>query len=198
MSTLPTTELDAINYMLATIGEAPVNTAEDPGVVDAVMARHILDDVNREVQSEGWHWNTRVNVTLVPDSPFSEIRVPATTLRCDTSGDSIETDVLLRDTRLFNKANNSYRFIDEAGNPFDVTVDLVELIPFKHLPETARTYIKHRASQKFAEAMVGSSEMVSWCRKTADASEARLRTHEIEDHDATYLSGATVLRTLAR
>lgn len=46
----PTTELEAINTMLSTIGEAPISTVEDSGVIDAVMARQILRTVDREVR----------------------------------------------------------------------------------------------------------------------------------------------------
>ena len=64
----PTTELEAINTMLSTIGESPVNTVEDTGNVDVVIARQILQTASREVQARGWHFNTEINYTITPDS----------------------------------------------------------------------------------------------------------------------------------
>ena len=56
----PTTELEAINGMLAAIGEAPVTQAEieSPSTPDVVMAVNILTDTHREVLSMGWRFNT--------------------------------------------------------------------------------------------------------------------------------------------
>ena len=47
--TTPTTELEAVNIMLSTIGEAPVNNL-DSGLVDAETAETILKNVSRDVQ----------------------------------------------------------------------------------------------------------------------------------------------------
>ena len=67
MATL-TTQLEAVNTMLGHIGEAPVNsisnTAELP--VSAANAVTILDEISREVQSEGWHFNTEIDKELTP------------------------------------------------------------------------------------------------------------------------------------
>ena len=41
--------LDAINDMLAAVGEAPVNTLEDSQNVDVENAIRVLDKVNRQV-----------------------------------------------------------------------------------------------------------------------------------------------------
>ena len=56
--TTRTTQLEAINTMLSTIGEAPVNSLTGSLPVDASMAVNILNEVNREVQSAGWKFNT--------------------------------------------------------------------------------------------------------------------------------------------
>ena len=58
--TTRTTQLEAVNTMLSTIGEAPVNSLTGSLPVDASMAVNILNEVNREVQSAGWKFNTPV------------------------------------------------------------------------------------------------------------------------------------------
>ena len=50
-----TTELDAVNIMLNTIGESPVNSLDDGlPVADAAIARSVLREVTIDVQSPGW------------------------------------------------------------------------------------------------------------------------------------------------
>ena len=50
-------ELDAINEMLAAIGESPVTTLDEDGSADVANARRILNRINRQIQSKGWAFN---------------------------------------------------------------------------------------------------------------------------------------------
>jgi len=49
-----TSKLDAVNTMLSSIGEAPVSSLSS-GLIEAEIAETILDTIDREVQSMGWH-----------------------------------------------------------------------------------------------------------------------------------------------
>ena len=62
--TTRTTELEAVNTILSTIGEAPINSLTGTLPVDATTAKNILSEINREVQSAGWKWNTHYKVPL--------------------------------------------------------------------------------------------------------------------------------------
>lgn len=59
-----TTQLEAVNIMLAAIGEAPINTLSGTVPVDVKLAEATLTEINKEVQSEGWSFNTEINVEL--------------------------------------------------------------------------------------------------------------------------------------
>ena len=60
-----TTELEAVKYYsFSTIGEAPLNTLSGSLPVDGTIAKNVLSEVAREVQSQGWHFNTHYKVTL--------------------------------------------------------------------------------------------------------------------------------------
>ena len=48
-----TTELDAINILLAAIGTAPVNNI-DTANTDAVMAKNYINNARKEIQTEKW------------------------------------------------------------------------------------------------------------------------------------------------
>jgi hypothetical protein len=151
-----TTELDAINSMLSSIGESPVSTVDDSGVVDVVMARQILSSVNREVQSRGWHFNTEKGIQLNPSFPNKELVLPANTLRVDSVLEDAHIDVVQRGTRLYDRTNHTYAF-DKS-----MKVDLVVLLAFEELPETARQYITIRASRIFQERTLGAPELSSF------------------------------------
>lgn len=174
----PTTELDAINTMLSSIGEAPVNTVEDSGVVDAVMARQILTSVSREVQTRGWHFNTDKDFKLTPTFPEGELVLPRSVLRVDSVGIDEHIDVVVRGQRLYNRRKHSFRF----DRP--LLVDIIILLPFDDLPEPARGYITIRASRIFQERVVGSGELSSFSQK--DEMRALVALKEMDGDTADY------------
>ena len=63
--TTPTSELSAVNIILSGIGEAPVNSLSDT-TSDVAVALNILAEVSKEVQTEGWQWNTEDDYPLTP------------------------------------------------------------------------------------------------------------------------------------
>ena len=55
-----TTQLEAVNTMLSVIGETPTTDSiiSANSSADVVMAVQILDEVTKEVEAQGWHFNT--------------------------------------------------------------------------------------------------------------------------------------------
>lgn len=187
-----TTELDAINTMLSIIGEAPVNSVEDTGVVDAVMARQILQETTRQVQAQAWHWNTDKGVSLVPTFPTpGDVYLPANTLMVD----AVDTthDVVQRGSRLWDRRKNTFKF----DHP--VIVDIVRLLPFEDLPQNARHYIMVRAGRIFQDRVVGSETLAGFNDKDETRALAQLRNAEAETADYNMLTDSySVARVLDR
>ena len=77
-----TTELEAVNIMLAAIGEAPINSLTGTVPVDVRLAQSTLNEVNKEVQSEGWSFNTEINVELTRDGD-DQVALASNVLRVD-------------------------------------------------------------------------------------------------------------------
>lgn len=178
-----TTELDAINTMLSIIGEAPVNTVEDTGVVDAVIARQILNETLRQVQSTPWHWNTDYNVTLTPTFPLpGEIYVPANALIVDPVDPTV--DLAQRGLKLWDKKNQTFRF----GGP--VMVHITRLLGFEEIPQPARHYIMVRAGRIFQDRVVGSETLSGFNDKDEARAFAQLRNAEAENGDYNVLDNA--------
>ena len=68
MSLSPTTKLEAVNTMLTSIGEQPIQNMNDlAGLSDASIAEQILDNVSRAIQSRGWIFNTDLDVKMPVD-----------------------------------------------------------------------------------------------------------------------------------
>lgn len=173
----PTTELDAINTMLSVIGEAPVNTVEDNGIVDAVLALQILRSTSREVQARGWHFNTEKNYPLTPDTDGFLV-LPNTVLRADTIDSSSDIDVVVRGNRLYNRRDHTFQF-EKA-----VYVDMVILLEFDELPEPARHFITIRSARIFQERVVGSESLSAFTKQ--DEARAFVLLNEMEADTADY------------
>ena len=87
MSLSATTKLEAVNIMLSTIGENPVNSLTS-GLVDAELAETILGSVSKAVQSEGWNFNTEKKVSFIAEIS-GHIILPANILRAAAPGTGI-------------------------------------------------------------------------------------------------------------
>lgn len=193
MDLIPTTELEAVNLMLQTIGESPVNTLEDVGVVDAVVALSILQMASRQVQLIGWHWNTEDDFPLAPSFPEGEIRLPSNTLKVDTSQADASFDLVQRGTRLYDRVNHTYTI----GRT--IRVEIVVFLPFDELPEAARAYIAIRAARQFQEKVVGSDVLRGFTKLDEMQAMAALLDAEAETQDFNILTGnESVARILRR
>lgn len=181
-----TSELNAVNTMLSVIGEPPINSLTGTQNADAAIAQNILDEVAREVQGEGWHFNTLHNQTLSPDSN-NEIILAAEVLRIDndttmprngTGTTASETrEVIQRGVKLFDKTNNTFTFTTS------VRCTIVYIFPFEELPEAARRYITVRAGRIFQDRMVGSVKGNAFTLRDEQKALATLREFEGDTAD---------------
>ncbi len=144
-----TTELNAINAMLATVGEAPINTLDDLGVVDAVTARSTLREVTREVLVAGFTFNTDEGFPISPEgfAPF-EAKVPPNALSVVPD----DRTITVRGDRLYDTTRFSYDFQGEDA----ITCQVVWGLEFDELPEVTRQYVAIRAARRFQKRAVGS------------------------------------------
>ena len=80
------TELEAVNTILATIGEAGIASlsADANEITDSGLAQRTLKEVSRDVQSEAWSWNTDEGVTINKTAADTYV-VPGNTLTVDFS-----------------------------------------------------------------------------------------------------------------
>lgn len=156
-----TTELEAVNTILSSVGEPPIVSLTGNQGADATIARNILTEISREVQSQGWHFNTLYDQTLSPNTS-NEITLADEVLRVDNytgrsgsttiGGLSEDRSVVQRGDRLFDKTNNTFTF----NSSIQMTV--VYLYDFEEMPEPARRYVTIKAARVFQDRMVGSQK----------------------------------------
>lgn len=180
----PTTELEAVNTILSNIGESPVNTLDDDDVADASIARTILNSVSREVQSRGWFWNTDIQYSLAKTAN-NELVLPANTARVDTVHSDQDKDLVQRGNRLYDRRNHTYSFTEA------VKVDLVVLLDFEDLPETARRYITLRAARVFQERFLGTPTVSNFNEKDEAMALAVLQNDEADTGDYNMISDSS-------
>jgi len=153
--TTRTTELEAVNTILSTIGEAPLSTLTGSLPVDGTTAKNILNEISREVQSAGWHFNTQYKVDLTRDGN-NKIPVGTDVVRVQLNNkyDKSSYDVVQRGTYLFNLAKNSETFEQDFTDN-----TLIYLLDFDKLPEQARRYITIRSARVFHDRTLGANTL---------------------------------------
>jgi len=151
MPVIASTELDAINTMLTTIGESPVNSIS-ASTADTRIAQLILQEVDRATQIKGWNWNTETDVVLTPNGSTKEITLANNVVRISIDKRTYtDIDVVQRGTRLYDKKNKTFQFSSA------IKAEVVSLLPFTDLPEQARYYIVVRSARLFQQRMIGDS-----------------------------------------
>ena len=148
-STVPITELEAVNMLLAAVGESAVSSLETATTVDVTQAKNLLSNISREVQQKGWHFNTEWDVVLSLDS---NNRIPLGTSILSVYSSSKLTTIRGREGSpfLYDLDNNTFTWTTSINDAVTIT-----LLDFEDIPQTARQYITAKASRIFQEEIIG-------------------------------------------
>ena len=148
------TELDAVNQILGSVGQAPVTTLDLQNPEVAIVL-NTLREVNRQVQSEGWIFNTERHYEMTPDSDTNTIQYPYNVLQMDANVEDHKNDVDLvrRDGKLYDRLNHTYTFTEP------VQVDVTWYFDFTDVPPPVQMYIVARAARMSATKMIGDQEI---------------------------------------
>lgn len=151
----PTSELDAVNVMLSGIGESPVNSLSEL-TSDVAVARNILLETSKEMQLEGFSWNTEDNYPLSPDTK-GNIKLHPSIIRVHFREPS-DRELVVRGSRVYDRTNHTFIFPQKMT----VVCTITQLLPFDQLPEAARRYVTIRALRIFQERVVGSQVLSTY------------------------------------
>jgi|TARA_B110001452_G_scaffold208811_1_gene179100 hypothetical protein len=179
--TTRTTELEAVNTILSTIGEAPLSTLTGSLPVDGTTAKNILNEISREVQSAGWHFNTQYKVDLTRDTT-NKVPIGTDVVRVELSNryDKSSYDVVQRGNYLFNLAKNSDIFDQDFTEN-----TLIYLLQFEDLPEQARRYITIRSARVFHDRTLGANTLHKFSSEDEARSLSVMKQAEMQTGDNT-------------
>ena len=194
-TTTRSTELEAVNTILSTIGEAPLNSLSGSLPVDGTMAKNVLSEISREVQSSGWHFNTHYKSTLTRDTN-NNIPVATNVVRVELDP-NLESkssyDLVQRDGKLFNLAKDTDIFDKDFT---DVTQ--VYLLPFNEIPEQAKRYITIRSARVFHDRTLGANTLHKFSQEDEKQALSILRNAEARTGDFTIFDTPEQIYTIAR
>tara|TARA_B100000029_G_scaffold485790_1_gene539463 strand:+ start:298 stop:903 length:606 start_codon:yes stop_codon:yes gene_type:complete len=149
ISTTPITELEAINIMLAAIGEAAVSSLETATTVEVTQAKNLLSNINREVQQKGWHFNTEWDVSLSRDAD-NRVPIGSSVLSVYVENELTTIRGIAGQMFLYDLDNNTFTWTKNLTKAVTIT-----LLDFQNTPQSLRQYITARASRVFQEEVIG-------------------------------------------
>ena len=181
-TTTRSTELESVNVILSTIGESPLNSLSGSLPVDGTVAKNVLSEISREVQSAGWHFNTHYKSTLTRDTN-NKIPVATNVVRVDLDPNLIsrsDYDLVQRDGFLYNLAKNT----DIFDRDFEDVVQ-VYLLPFNEIPEQAKRYITIRSARVFHDRTLGANTLHKFSSEDEARSLSVMKQAEMQTGDNT-------------
>jgi len=175
------TELSAVNSILGAIGQSPVTSLSFTNP-EISFIYNILNEVNKDVQNEGWHFNTEnhIKVTVSEDG---EIDYPSDALSYDLhDGLTNKTrDVVKRNSKVYDLVNHTSTFT--SG---DYYFDKVTLYTFADLPNPFQRYITYRAAARAATQLVGNPQLVQLLQLQEGQARASCMEYECNQGDHSF------------
>ena len=151
------TLLDAVNTCLSAIGEAPVNTIDDPEVIDAKQALAVVLEIHHSGQFKGWSFNRENARTFLVDTTTGGITLPENIVRWTPDRYQWAHRFQLRGVRVWDTQNTTYTLAPEIES---LTADTVSLLPWDEVPEAYNRWATIRGARVFAGRVLGSVDAV--------------------------------------
>jgi hypothetical protein len=153
-----TTQLQAVNSMLTSIGQAPI-TGLDTANPEIATATLILNTVREEVLGEGWNFNSEKGYTLLADSN-GELIIPPGILNMSVNQEDCRYQfrAIQRNGKLYDTLSHSFNW----GANTSVSLDIVWDADFEDVPAVFQNYIVQRACRVFAGRVLGSQTLVAF------------------------------------
>ncbi len=180
-TTNATQELPAVNEILASVGQAPVTTLDQTNP-DVAIAYDTLINVSREVQAEGWTFNTEEFYELTPDGN-GEIVIANNILQIDLHDEKDnQYETVRRNGKLYDKVNHTYDW-----STWDkVACDIVWLFDWVDLPRPIQDYITARAAAIVSSRIVGDAQQYQILSQKELFNRALAMEYECNQGDYTF------------
>ncbi len=183
-TTNATQELPAVNEILASIGQAPVTTLDQTNP-DVAIAYDTLLNVSREVQAEGWTFNTEEFYPMTPDVN-GEIPIANNILQIDLHDEKDnQYETVRRSGKLYEKINHTYDWTTLTG--WDtVRCNIVWFFDWVDLPRPIQDYIVARAAAIVSSRIVGDGQQYQILMQKEQYNRALAMEYECNQGDYTF------------
>lgn len=185
-----TTLLEAVNTLLAVIGEQPVNTLETQQIVEASMAERTLLEFHKEGQVNGWSWNSEQAYEFAKDSN-NEIVVPTNVVSWATDAYEWAGRFQLRGQRVYDRENRTYSLGSDVES---LKADVVFLLSWDESPEAFNRWVTIRSARVFSGRVLGDSSSFKYTAMDEQAALIALQSVEMDQLQANSLTGGPGLR----
>lgn len=186
------TKLEAVNSMLAAVGETPVASLDEEGPADAFVAITTLDEVSREVQQVGWLTNTDYDFSVTPDDN-GWFTLGPDILSIKTSGRSRYRKISARVDptdglrKVWNRTEQTFVWTSA------VTFTIIRLLDFEDLTPPLQAYVKARASLVYQGRVLGSEVADAQLQRNVADTWAQLTDAEAQEEDDNLISSNPAL-----
>lgn len=150
---------------------------------DVAIALNTLREVSREVQAEGWSFNTEYDYKITPDSN-NEIRIADDVLQMDLNGgypENIEKDAIFRGGKLYDKKAHSYKWTAET-----VYVDIVWYFDWESIPAPIQAHIVARAAAIVSSRIIGDANQYQILQQKEAVTRSQAMEYECNQGDYTF------------
>ena len=157
-----------------------VETQTNP---DVAIALNTLREVSREVQAEGWSYNTEFDYKITPDSN-NEIRIADNVLQMDLNQgytENIEKDAIFRGGKLYDKTKPSYKWTAET-----VYVDIVWYFDWESIPQPIQAYIVARAAAIVSSRIIGDANQYQILQQKEGVTRSQALEYECNQGDYSF------------
>ena len=195
------TELKAVNQILASTGQAPVTSLETQTLTrtngtqvetisnpDVSLIHQTLMETSREVQEEGWTFNKEFSYPFAPNDQ-GEIIWPNNVLQMDLSNDPRfmgyrEKDTVKRQGKLYDRMNHTFTW--------DKTVycDVLWFFEWEKLPKPIQDYITCRAAAIASSRLVGEPSQYKFLQQKEEYARALAMEYECNQGDYTIFGSS--------
>ncbi len=177
------TQLEAVNEVLAALGEKPVTTLVGTTSRMATLAVNGLNTSIGRIQDGEWEFNRLRSITLSVDAATGHIFVPAQIIRFDVPD---EPYVIHRKDRLYDRQKMTDVFSSA------ITGNALVHLPWDDLPSEAKTYAVTMTAKKLYDQFVGAEEGRRNLREEMYSARARLMDYDCEMGDYSVLDDPTM------
>ena len=176
------TELSAVNSILGSIGQAPLTTLNYNNP-ETAFVYNLLVEANKDIQNEGWHFNTEEHILVTPDSATKFIDVPTNYLRYDLHNKHVDKsrDLVRRNGRLYDLVNHTDQFEE------DLYLDVVTLYQFTDVPPVFQRYIISKAATRAATQLLSNRDLTGLLKVQEDMARANVIEYECQQGDHSFM-----------